>query len=216
MLSQVKSLRQPALSLSAYRDLPDCELIRCCQSNDNVAFKELVRRCESVINTLLFRYAPDWQDRSDLMQEVLIRVWRGIGNLKSPQAFRAWLNQIVANLFYDEVRKRSRRITPLSLDQALEGDDGPARDVEDSSAGPDEVCSQKEIEQMVGKGMSVIPIQFRKAVSLRAMGLSYEEIAVATKSDLGTVKSRISRARTKLLHILKPYLDGNDDENVAA
>src|SRR5271163_4914498 len=161
MISQIRPTYQPRLSLSAYRGMPDADLISYCQSHDDAAFKELVRRYESLISTLLFRYAPDWQDRSDLMQEVLIRIWRGIRNLKEPRAFRSWLNQIVANLFYDEIRKRSRRITPLSLDQALEGEDGPAREVEDVSAGPDEVCSRKEVEQVVSKGMAILPNQFR-------------------------------------------------------
>jgi RNA polymerase sigma-70 factor (ECF subfamily) len=214
MALQVTTM-QSTKSVGSYKAMSDADLIVCCQTGrDDAAFKELVKRHEKMISALLFRYAPDWQDRSDLMQEVLIRLWRGIRNLRKPVAFKSWLNQIVANLFYDEVKKRSRRIASLSLDQTLEGEEGPVRDIEDPKARTDEEYLRKEAEDQLRNGLALLPSQFRTAVSLRATGLSYEEIAIQTKTDLGTVKSRISRARTKLQVILTPYFD--DDKSIAA
>src|SRR5579884_2512762 len=83
----------------------DAELILLCQNKNPRAFEELIRRHQRTVYALLYRLAPDWTDTSDLAQEVFIRMWRSIGNLRNPSAFRSWLSQIVTNLFYDELRK---------------------------------------------------------------------------------------------------------------
>jgi len=158
--------------------------------------------------------APDWEDTTDLAQEVFIRVWRSINNLRNPASFRSWLTQIVTNLFYDELRKRPRQLNTLSLDQSFESDDeqdNATRDVRDNAAGPDEICQRKELNKVVREAMASLPDQFRNVIVLRELeGLSYEEIAELTNADLGTVKSRISRARTKIQNILTPYLNADE------
>jgi RNA polymerase sigma-70 factor (ECF subfamily) len=154
--------------------------------------------------------APDWTDTSDLAQEVFIRVYRSINNLRNPSSFRSWLTQIVTNLFYDELRKRPRRLPTVSMDEPTddEQETDVTRDIIDSSPQPDEKLLSNEMTDVIRKAMMRLPEQFRTSIVLREVeGLSYEEIAVITKTEMGTVKSRIARARTKLQELLKPYLE---------
>jgi RNA polymerase sigma-70 factor, ECF subfamily len=199
---------------SGYSKKTDAELVLLCQKHDNAAFEELVRRHQRTVYSLLYKLAPEWTDSADLAQEAFIRIWRGIGKLQNPRSFRSWLTQIVTNIFYDELRKRPRQLPTLSLDQSFESDeeqDMGTRDVKDTTAGPDELCQRKELNLIVQKAMTSLPEQFRTVIVLRELeGLSYEEIAVLTNTDLGTVKSRISRGRTKIQGMLAPYLQSDD------
>jgi len=189
----------------------DRDLVLACQRREPAAFEELVKRHQRTVYTLIYQLAPEWNDTADLAQEVFIRVWRSINNLRNPSSFRAWLTQIVTNLFYDELRKRPRRLSTLSMDQSWtneDGEDGPSRDVEDPALKPDETVLNSEMSEVIRQAMVRLPEQFRTAIVLREVeGLSYEEIAILTKTEMGTVKSRIARARSKLQELLKPYLE---------
>lgn len=191
-----------------YSALSDAELVVACKNKDDKAFETLVRRHQRTVYGLLLRLAPDWNDTADLAQEVFIRVWKGLNNLKNPNAFRSWIGQVATHLFYDELRKRPRRTPIISLDQSMFGDDeteNVTRDIADSSAGPEELLERKEIDEEVRSAIATLPRQFRTAIVLRELeDMSYEQIAQLTNTDLGTVKSRISRARTKVQMVLRP------------
>lgn len=194
-----------------YSQKTDRDLVLACQRREPAAFEELVKRHQRTVYSLLYQLAPDWSDTSDLAQEVFIRIWRSINNLRNPAAFRSWLTQIVTNLFYDELRKRPRRLPTVSMDESI-GDDesgeGLTRDIADSSAQPDDIVLSRETTEVIRQAMASLPEQFRTAIVLREVeGLSYEEIALLTKTEMGTVKSRIARARSKLQELLKPYLE---------
>jgi RNA polymerase sigma-70 factor (ECF subfamily) len=203
---------RPQLSViqgGSYTAKTDAELIVLCQSKDSRAFEELIKRHQRTVFALLYRLAPDWSDTSDLAQEVFIRMWRSIGNLRNPSAFRSWLSQIVTNLFYDELRKRPRQLPTISMDEPLDSEEGndATRDIRDKSAGPDELCQRNELTLIVRQAMTRLPEQFRTAIILREFeGLSYEEIALITHTEIGTVKSRIARARAKIQEMVSPYL----------
>ena len=77
----------------------DLEIVKRCQVGEKIAFHELVKRFQKNVFALLYQLAPEWKDLNDLSQEVFIRVYRGIHNLRNPKIFRSWLNQIVLNLF---------------------------------------------------------------------------------------------------------------------
>jgi len=194
-----------------YSQKSDRDLVIACQRREPAAFEELVKRHQRTVFTLLYQLAPDWQDTSDLSQEVFIRIWRNINNLRNPSSFRSWLTQIVTNLFYDELRKRPRRLPTVSMDDSYEdeeGGEGATRDIPDTSAQPDDIVLNRETSEVIRQSMARLPEQFRTAIVLREVeGLSYEEIAILTKTEMGTVKSRIARARTKLQELLKPYLE---------
>ena len=102
--------------------LSNYDLILQCQVGlrpGKTVFAELIRRYQSHVEKVLYHLAPDWTDRADLAQEVWIRVYRNINRLQEPAKFRGWLSRIATNLFYDELRKRKRISTPLSLDAPL-------------------------------------------------------------------------------------------------
>jgi len=196
------------ISGKAYSQIEDAELVTLCKKKDKAAFEVLVKRHQRNVYAILYKLAPDWNDSSDLAQEAFIRVWRGIDKLQNPRAFKSWMIQIVTNLFYDELRKRPKQVTLVSLDQPINSDDeqeGPSRDVADPSDGPEELFHRKDLKRAVDEAIASLPKQFRTAIVLREMeDLPYEEIAKLTNADIGTVKSRISRARTKVQAILKP------------
>jgi len=199
-VSVVKATNHAALS--------DAELVVLCQQNDQSAFEVLVKRHQRTVYGMLMKLAPDWTDTADLAQESFIRIWKGINKLQNPRAFKSWVIQIVTHLFYDELRKRPRRTPVLSLDQAMYGEDeseAVTRDIADPSAGPEELMQRKDLDSMVQSAIASLPRQFRTAIVLRELeDLSYDEIAHLTNTDIGTVKSRISRARTKVQQILRP------------
>jgi len=194
----------------------DSELVIACQAGSKEAMECLVKKHQRSVTSLLYQLAPDWSDTSDLSQEVFIRVYRGIHSLRNPKTFRSWLNQIVVNLFYDELRRRPRRLPTISIDAPIESDHGESdlvREIPDPSMKPDEISLASELDHVIKKAMSQLPEQFRTAIVLRELqGLSYEEIAESIGCELGTVKSRIARARGRLQEILSPYIDKRQEK----
>src|SRR4028118_693451 len=194
--------------------LSNYDLISRCQAGlrpERAAFAELLRRYQSHVDKVLYHLAPDWQDRADLAQEVWIRVYRNIKRLNEPVKFRGWLSRIATNLFYDELRKRKRVRTPLSLDVPRALEDGEVDwEIPADSPGPDEDLTTREFYEQLRSAIADLPEVFRTTIVLREIqGLAYEEIAEMTGVSLGTVKSRIARARQRLQLELQKYLDGN-------
>jgi RNA polymerase sigma-70 factor, ECF subfamily len=208
--SSVESVLTP-VQISAQK-LANRDLIVLCQSGarpDKTAFAELLRRYQSHVDRLLYHLAPDWSDRADLAQEVWIRVFRNIGRLNDPVKFKGWLSRITTNLFYDELRKRKRHRTPLSLDAPIAFSDGEINwELPSEEAGPTDKLSTQEFYQQLHRAIADLPESFRTTIVLREIeGLAYDEIAEITGVSLGTVKSRIARARQRLQENLQPYLD---------
>lgn len=192
--------------------LSNYDLILKCQAGlrpDRSAFAELVRRYQSHIDRVLYHLAPDWTDRADLAQEVWIRVYRHIKRLQDPSKFRSWLSRIATNLFYDELRKRKRMRPPLSLDAPRSLDDGEMNwEIASPDPGPEENLTTAEFYEQLHGAIADLPEAFRTTIVLREIqGMAYEEIAEITGVSLGTVKSRIARARQRLQLQLQNYLD---------
>ena len=192
--------------------LSNYELIQCCQtgtSPDRIAFAELLRRYQSHVDKVLYHLAPDWQDRSDLAQEVWLRVYRHIQRLQEPAKFQGWLSRITTNLFYDELRKRKRNAHPLSLDAPRRIGDGEMDwEIAAEQPSPEQNMSTREFYEQLQSAIGDLPAVFRNTIIMREIqGLSYEEIAEITQVSLGTVKSRIARARARLQFLLHDYLD---------
>jgi len=199
------------MSLSrSYADFSDPELIFACQRNDELALRHLLQRHRWTIVHFLHKLVPGFKDYSDLIQETNIRIWKSIYQLKDPRAFKSWLKQIVTNLYYDELR-RMPRFQVVSIDEPVRAEDGtakPVREIADNSPQPESKMLSLELSDVLEKAVSGIPEQFRTAAMLRDVdGLSYEEIANLTDTELGTVKSRIARARTKIQKRIYSYLE---------
>ncbi|MEQ8754238.1 sigma-70 family RNA polymerase sigma factor [Coleofasciculus sp. G1-WW12-02] len=192
--------------------LSNYDLILRCQDGitpDRAAFAELLRRYQSHVEKILYHLAPDWQDRPDLAQEVWIRVYRNIKRLNEPVKFKGWLSRIATNLFYDELRKRKRVAPPLSLDAPRQMNDGEMDwEIAADGPSPEDNMATREFYAQLREAIKDLPEAFRTTIVLREIeGMAYEEIAEITGVSLGTVKSRIARARSRLQSQLQPYLE---------
>ncbi len=190
-----------------YKKMSLEELVVLSQQDDLKALEELIRRVQKNVFASFSYLSQKDENVSDLTQEALLRVAKNICSLKNPKLFKSWLNQIVTNLFYDELRKTQRRPDTVSLDE--ETNEAPPIKFQllDKKCKPHEKCISSELEKLIRSAIIALPEQFRVAIVLRELqGLSYEEIAAATHSSIGTVKSRIARARGKLQEDLKAYI----------
>lgn len=190
--------------------LTNAELVLLCQQRsqpEGMVFAELLRRYQGHVDKLLYHLAPEWSDRSDLAQEVWIRVYRNIKRLQEPSRFKGWLGRITTNLFYDELRRRRSSLL-VSLDAPRVVEDGSMDwELPTPVPGPVDSLMTQEFYHHFRKAIAELPEVFRTAIILREVeGLSYEEIATRTGVTLGTVKSRIARARQRLQSQLLPYL----------
>ena len=202
-----KNIESLPLDNVSHHDL----IVRCQQGArpDKDAFAELLRRYQSHLEKVLYHLAPDWSDRADLVQEVWIRVYRNIKRLQEPAKFKSWVTRIATNLFYDELRKRKRVKRPLSLDAPRQAEDGEMNwEIASADPEPGQELLTEEFYTQLQAAIADLPETFRTTIVLREIeGMAYEEIAEITGVSLGTVKSRIARARQRLQTQLQKYMD---------
>lgn len=188
-----------------YKKLPLEELIILAQHNDYKALEEIIKREQKNVYAAFAYLNANNESILDLTQETLLRVAKNINTLKNPKLFKSWLNQIITNLFYDELRKTQRKGETISIDD--DDINTIAIEILDKKCKPHEKCVSSELEKIIKDAILSLPEQFKIAIVLREFqGLSYEEIAKATQASIGTVKSRIARARNKLQQDLKAYI----------
>ncbi len=196
--------------MANYRKKTLIELINLAQNNDNKALDEIVRRYQSKIYNAFLSLNPS-SDLSDLTQEALMKMSKSIKKLKEPSRFHSWLQQIINNLFRDSLRKKNRR-KEISIENpitafAFENEKVLGPCIIDEHKTPDENTLSCELKSKINKAIDDLPPLFKTIILLREMeGLSYDEIAKLTKLNIGTVKSRIARARIKLKKELEAYL----------
>jgi len=181
--------------------LTDEQLVREFIKGDLSAFEQLVIRYEQKVYQLAYRLTGNVEDANDLAQEVFLKVYRHIGQFRGQAAFSTWLYRLVTNTFLDEARKRKRRPTiTMSLDERIITEEGDMpRELPSDDIGPEEGYLQKELQQIIQQALAELPPQYRIVLTLREIqGHTYEEIAEIAEIKLGTVKSRISRARLAL------------------
>ncbi len=191
-----------------YRDMSSYDLICSAQSDDYDALEELIKREQKNVYASFCYLGADKECVSDLTQEALLKMSKNIKTLKSPKCFKSWLSHIISNLFYDEIRKKHRIPDSLSIDTFWQNEDeNCALNICDNTLNPDDSTLGKELADIIKETICALPVNFRIVIVLRELqGLSYEEIAEITKTNIGTVKSRIARARGKMQEYLKPYL----------
>lgn len=189
------------------------ELITRAQGDDMPAMEELIKRIQKQVYVTLYQLAPERDDIGDLTQDVLLKVCRSLKTLRTPETFKYWLNRIVVNRYYDELRKRSRQLSTVSMDDSYydESSDtaSETRDIADLTNMPEKRLLGTELDEVINQAIAGLPEQFRTVIVLREMqGLSYDEIAALMQTNIGTVKSRLARARQKLQELVSPYLAG--------
>ncbi len=193
-------------SKSQYKKMSLEELVVLSQKDDLKALEELIRREQRNVFAAFSYLSKKRENVADLTQEALLKVARNIHTLKNPKNFKSWLNQIISNLFFDELRKKQRRPDIISIDEE-ENEKTIKTQLPDKKCKPHERCLSSELEEVIRSAIQDLPEHFRIAIILRELqGLSYEEIAEVTNSNIGTVKSRIARARGKLQNGLKSYI----------
>lgn len=175
-------------------------LIRGSQQGDLDAFNRLVEAYQRQVYNLCLRMLASPEAAEDATQEAFIAAFRAVGRFRGG-SFRAWLLRIAANACYDELRRRRAR-PALSLD-APRGEGAAAFQVPDPGPLPEERAQRQELARLLQGALSALPPDQRLALILCDLqGLDYAEIAQATGTSLGTVKSRISRARSRLRRLL--------------
>lgn len=196
-------------SKKKYKNMNIYDLICHAREDDYNAIEELIKREQKNIYTSFCYLGADREHIADLTQEALLRMSKNIKSLKNPKYFKSWLGQIITNLFYDELRKKQKNPAHLSIESFWNNDENSnvILNICDKNLTPDETTLGIELTDIIRNLICELPEQFRLVIILRELqGLTYEEIAQVTQTNVGTVKSRIARARNKLQECLKPYL----------
>lgn len=176
-------------------------LIQKAQKGDMAAFETLVRQHERLVYNLALRTLGNDADAQDAAQEAFIKAWTGLGSFRGDSKFSVWLYRLTNNVCLDMLRKRKNEA--ISLTQADEDGEDTTLDIPDESSSPQHILEKKEQMESLQKAIDALPEDYRRVLILREVSdLSYDDIARALNMDLGTVKSRIFRARKKLCAIL--------------
>lgn len=185
----------------------DQQLVQRVQAGDKKAFDLLVQKYQHKLVKMISRYVTDPSEAQDVAQETFIKAYRALPNFRGDSSFYTWIYRIGANTAKNHLVAQGRRPP---------GSDVDAQDAEQYAADsllremdtPEGLAQREEIERTVFSAIEALPDDLRTAITLRELdGLSYEEIAQAMECPVGTVRSRIFRAREAIDNRLKPLLD---------
>lgn len=188
----------------------DLELVRRVQAGDKSAFDVLVLKYQQKVINLVMRYVHDQHTAMDISQESFIKAYRGLKNFRGDSAFYTWLYRISINTAKNHLVSRSRRMPDDDIDaQEAEQYEGGGKLREMST--PENEMMTSEIHSTITNAINALPDDLRIAITLRELeGLSYEEISEAMECPIGTVRSRIFRARDSIEKELAPLV-GNSE-----
>ena len=190
------------------RALDDSAVVAAFLGGEERAFQELVDRYQTRLLNFVYRTIGDREKAEDLVQEVFIRVYRHLHRFDASKKFSTWIYTIASNLAKNKLRNRSRN--PLVLFQTItkhwQDEERPLQ-FEDALSRPDDLYRKRHLRELVEEATSRLPEHHRQVFVLRELeGKSYEEIAEITNCNLGTVKSRLNRARNSFAEIIEPWL----------
>lgn len=190
----------------------DQQLVLRVQSGDKRAFELLVIKYQRKVERLLSRIVRNQSEIEDVSQEAFIKAYRAIGGFRGDSAFYTWLYRIAINTAKNHLVSQGRRVPASTAVDAGEAenfeDAGALRDM----ATPDSLLMSKQIGEIVNSTIEALPAELRAAITLREIeGLSYEEIAQIMDCPIGTVRSRIFRAREAVATKLRPQLGTDKD-----
>ncbi|NCF09615.1 MAG: RNA polymerase sigma factor RpoE [Gammaproteobacteria bacterium] len=185
----------------------DLELVRRVQQGDKAAFDVLVLKYQHKVVKLVARYVSDQSEALDVTQESFLKAYRAIRKFRGDSAFYTWLYRIAINTAKNYLVAQSRRPLETDIDLQPEQVEGLGPQTLRENATPENLLLRDEIEATVYGAIEALPEDLRTAITLRELeGLSYEEIALAMGCPVGTVRSRIFRAREAINNKLEPLL----------
>ena len=186
----------------------DAQLIERIQNGDKQAFEFVVAKYQRRVVRLISRLVRDPAEQEDIAQEAFIKAYRAIPNFRGESAFYTWLYRIAVNTAKNYLASQGRR--PRTVGEFQSDEDGESFGVDDvveDNNTPYAVLHSRQVAETVNKAIERLPSDLRMAVTLREIeGLSYEEIAQAMDCPIGTVRSRIFRAREAIAQELRPLL----------
>ncbi len=206
MVTEPDSAAITDLPVASERDV-DQALVERVQRGDKHAFDVLVRKYQYRIIKLVSRFVRNSDEVQDITQEAFIKAYRAIGGFRGEAAFYTWLYRIAINTAKNYLVSNDRKM----LDQALDADDAEQFDSGDwlrEFATPERELLATELKQVIFSTIAKLPEELKEAITVREMeNLSYEEIAQVMDCPIGTVRSRIFRAREVIDNEIKPLLD---------
>ena len=186
----------------------DLSLVQLAQRGDAGAFDALVRRYQHKVVKLVLRYVRDPAEAEDIAQEAFIKAYRALPRFRGDSAFYTWLYRIAINTAKNVLASRGRSPIRYEVDRADDDDYDVVANLKDTAT-PEALALTEEIRSTVTAAIDALPEDLRTAIQLRELeGLSYEEIAAAMECPVGTVRSRIFRAREAIDARLRDVFDG--------
>ncbi len=195
-------------ALVELRELDDTALVNAYLGGETRTFDVLVERYQTRLLNFVYRIVGDRERAEDLVQEVFVRVYRHLARFDRSKKFSTWIYTIASNLAKNELRNRSRNPLVLftSMTKGWEDEERPL-EFEDPTSRPDDMFRKRHVRELVESSVAQLPSHHREVFVLREIeGRSYEEIAEITHCNLGTVKSRLNRARNSFAEIIEPSL----------
>lgn len=187
----------------------DLELIRSFNSGSEASFDELVRRYGNQMFKLAYGFLRSHEDAEEVVQDTFVKVYKNLKTFRGDSSFSTWLHRILLNLARNKYHWNKRRgeSQKISISEKRQNPDGAEVgdiDFADTSKSPNEITEKREDEEGMMIAIASLPEPLREAIVLRHIeDMSYEDIAKITGANIGTVKSRLSRAREALTKILK-------------
>lgn len=188
------------------RRMDESALIHSAQSGDLDAFNTLVLHYQDMLFNTAVRILGDDDLAADATQDAFISAFRGLNGYRGG-SFKAWLLRTVTNTCYDELRRKKRRpTTPLEPDSPDGSDMDAPRWLADPALTPEQSAEAVELEHAIQHCLDNLPMEFRTVVVMADLqGLDYTDVAAATRAPLGTIKSRLARARLRLRECLQAF-----------
>jgi RNA polymerase sigma-70 factor (ECF subfamily) len=187
--------------------LTDQQLVDKVQQGDKKAFNLLVLKYQNRVSSLVARYVKNSGDVADVTQEAFIKAYRALPNFRGESAFYTWLYRIAVNSAKNYLVSQSRK-PPASDVDAQEAEFYEGADALHENSSPELSLLTKEIEKYLYQAIDKLPDELRMAITLREMeGMSYEDIASVMECPVGTVRSRIFRAREAIDAVIAPLMN---------
>lgn len=192
------------------RDMSELEksLIHKSQQGDIESFEMLIKEHQKLVFNIAYRMLGNMEDAKDAAQEIFIKAYKSLHNFQGTCSFSTWLYRIATNTCLDALRKR-KAYHHYSYDKPIETEDGEVvRNIPDTQNLPEDIVEKRELRKNIQHAINCLPEHHKMVIILRDIkGLSYEQIGDILECSQGTVKSRISRARNALKHVIKKDME---------